>query len=107
MVLLNFGMLLAGYFGETGRLDQVKSSIIGFTLFATLVAYSWSSLMSGYPLHTANTIIFILFFGIWTLYGVVAKLEPVAKNVAYNILDVCAKCFMGLGLWAYFVGLFG
>jgi bacteriorhodopsin len=106
MVFLNFGMLLSGYLGETGRLDRTKASATGFVLFAALVAYTWSSLMSGYPLHTANTVIFALFFGIWTLYGVVANLEQITKNVAYNILDVCTKCFMGIGLWAYFIGLF-
>ena len=106
MVVLNFGMLAAGYLGETGRLDRTKSSIAGFALFAALVVYAWSSLMSGYPTHTANTVIFVLFFAIWTLYGVVANMDPVTKNVSYNILDVCAKCFMGIGLWAYFIGLF-
>jgi bacteriorhodopsin len=106
MVVLNFCMLLAGYLGETGRLARTKSSIAGFTLFAALVSYAWFSLMSGFPPHTANTVIFILFFAIWTLYGVVANFEPIAKNVSYNILDVFAKCFMGLGFWAYFTRLF-
>jgi len=106
MVVLNFSMLLAGYLGETGRLDRTKASIAGFTLFAALVSYAWFSLMAGYPTHTANTVIFIIFFAIWTLYGVVANFEPISKNVSYNILDVTAKCFMGLGFWAYFIGLF-
>lgn len=106
MVILNFGMLAAGYLGETGRLDRTKSSIAGFALFTVLVGYTWFSLMSGYPTHTANTVIFILFFTIWTLYGVVANMEHITKNVSYNILDAFAKCFMGIGLWAYFIGLF-
>jgi hypothetical protein len=25
-----------------------------------------------------------------------------AKNIAMNILDLIAKCFIGLGLWAYY-----
>jgi len=106
MVVLNFSMLLAGYLGETGRLDRTKSSIAGFTLFAALVCYAWFSLMSGYPTHTSNTVIFIIFFAIWTLYGVAANFEPIGKTVSYNILDVSAKCFMGLGFWAYFTRLF-
>lgn len=106
MVVLNFGMLLSGYLGETGRMERNKSMIIGFVFFIVLVAYAWSALMAGHSTHTANMIIFVLFFAIWTLYGVVANFGPVAKNVSYNILDVCAKCFMGIGFWAYFIGLF-
>ena len=88
------------------NVNGTKASIAGFTLFAALVVYTWFSLMAGYPNHTANTVIFIIFFAIWTLYGVVANFEPISKNVSYNILDVTAKCFMGLGFWAYFTGLF-
>jgi hypothetical protein len=32
--------------------------------------------------------------------------EPKIKNIIYNILDVIAKAFVGIGLWAYYAKLF-
>ena len=33
---------------------------------------------------------------------IVYMLTEEYKNIAMNILDLTAKCFVGLGLWAYF-----
>jgi hypothetical protein len=39
---------------------------------------------------------------VWSLYGLVYLLGDVYKNIAFNLLDLIAKCFIGIGLWAYF-----
>jgi len=36
------------------------------------------------------------------MYGLVYMLSEDYKNIAMNLLDLTAKCFVGLGLWAYF-----
>ena len=50
-----------------------------------------------------NTIIFSMYVIIWSLYGVAYHVDEERKNVAYNYLDLIAKCFVGIGLWAYYV----
>ena len=46
--------------------------------------------------------LFGIYVFIWGLYGFVYLLDEENKNIMYNILDVTAKCFVGLGLWTYF-----
>ena len=33
-------------------------------------------------------------------------MDEVAKNVAFNILDLFAKCFVGIFFWAYYTQVF-
>ena len=53
-----------------------------------------------------NYILFTIYVSIWSLYGIVYLLPEESKNIAMNILDAIAKCFMGLGLWAYYTKIF-
>jgi hypothetical protein len=39
---------------------------------------------------------------VWSMYGIVYMLNEEYKNISMNILDFIAKCFIGLGLWAYY-----
>jgi uncharacterized RDD family membrane protein YckC len=41
---------------------------------------------------------FIVFFGLWLLYGVAAFFPYAIKNASYNILDLFAKNFFGIFL---------
>jgi len=50
----------------------------------------------------ANYILFGLYLFIWSMYGVVYMFGESYKNIAMNILDLTAKCLVGLGLWAYY-----
>jgi hypothetical protein len=50
----------------------------------------------------ANYVMFTLYLVIWGLYGLVYLLPEEYKNITMNILDLIAKCFIGLGLWAYY-----
>ena len=38
--------------------------------------------------------------------GIAYNLNERLKNIIYNILDLFSKCFVGIGFWAYLVGLF-
>ena len=40
--------------------------------------------------------------GLWALYGVAYWMDERRKNVAYNVLDLFSKCFVGIFFWAYF-----
>jgi bacteriorhodopsin len=100
-VLLNFGMLYTGYLGEKNTISKAKGCIIGFLFFAALFALIYFSFVKGCT-NKFNYILFGIYFIIWALYGIVYLFDEENKNIGYNILDLTAKCFTGLGLWAYF-----
>ena len=49
-----------------------------------------------------NILLYIVFLVLWAFYGVVYFADEVTKNVAYNVLDLLAICFVGIFFWAYF-----
>ena len=102
VILLNYAMLYAGYLGETQVLDRMTANIAGFIpFFAMFGLIYWKYVMPKYNL--ANRILFYLYFVIWSLYGIVYLFEEESKNIIINILDLFAKCLVGLGLWVYYV----
>ena len=100
-VLLNFGMLYTGYLGEKDTISKTTGCILGFVFFAALFALIYFSFVKGSS-KTFNFVLFGIYFIIWGLYGFVYLLDEENKNIIFNILDVTAKCFVGLGLWTYF-----
>jgi bacteriorhodopsin len=100
-ILLNFGMLYSGYLGEKNTISKTTGCIVGFVFFAALFALIYFSFVKGSS-KSFNFILFGIYLAIWGLYGFVYLLDEENKNIIYNILDVSAKCFVGLGLWTYF-----
>jgi bacteriorhodopsin len=100
-ILLNFGMLFSGYLGEKGTISKKTGCAVGFLFFVLLFGLIYVSFVrdSG---KMFNYVFFGLYVGIWSMYGVTYLLDEETKNIIYNVLDVTAKCFVGLGLWAYF-----
>jgi bacteriorhodopsin len=98
LVLLNCGMLLAGYLGETKQIDKMKGFFLGFIFFA-LMLYSMISccIPAG-----ANLSVFIFFAIVWTGYGFAYLLKEEEKNLSYNILDVISKALFGIVLYFYY-----
>jgi bacteriorhodopsin len=105
LVLLNYGMLGAGYAGETGTLPHRTSQIVGFAFFFLMFYLIYAKHVSTH-FTTFNIILFAIYIGLWGMYGVAAEMDDDKKNATYNILDLCAKCFTGLGFWAYFSKIF-
>jgi len=99
-VLLNFGMLYTGYLGEKNTISKKSGCILGFIFFIALFALIYFSFVKGSKAF--NFLLFGIYLLIWGLYGFVYLLDEENKNIMYNILDVSAKCFVGLGLWTYF-----
>lgn len=94
----NFLMLLMGYLGEIGKMAMKTSVTVGMIFFI----YSFYVIWENYAKHTAKgTELFTFLFFIWGLYAVAALMNPVNKNIGYNILDIISKNFYGL--YIYFV----
>ena len=101
IVLLNYLMLYIGYLGEDKVLNTHLASIIGFIPFITMFYIIYYHFVKNAK-SLANNVLFTTFLTIWSLYGVVYLFKEDYKNIAMNILDAIAKCFVGLGLWAYY-----
>ena len=95
---LNWVMLIFGYLGEIGELDNTLAVICGFLPFITFFVIIYDK-FAKYSTMTGK-IIYWLFFIVWALYGVAALATYYWKNIAYNILDLVAKNFFGM-LLAY------
>lgn len=101
VILLNYFMLFMGYLGETGSMDRTTAMIAGFfALFAMLSIILTSFIMNKQIL--VNNILFGVYVVTWIMYGVVYMFSEEYKNIITNILDLIAKCFVGLGLWLYY-----
>ena len=98
VVCLNYLMLGVGYLGETQRLPRIEASIIGFIPFFIMFWLIYGLIDKS----VANKILFWLYFVVWSMYGVVYLLDDETKQILTNVLDLIAKCFIGLGLWAYY-----
>jgi len=101
IILMNYLMLYIGYLGEVGQMVRLTAMILGFIPFIIMF---WTIFMTFIkPKYVfANYALFSVFVSIWALYGVVYMFNEEYKNIAMNILDCTAKCFVGLGLWAYY-----
>ncbi len=102
ILILNFAMILTGYFGEIGVItNRSIANIIGFVFFIALYGYIYFKYL--YKKNNFdNKMIFGAFVVLWTFYGVFYQMDEVSKNVGYNVLDLLSKCFVGIFFWAYF-----
>ena len=98
VVCLNYLMLGVGYLGETQRLPRIEASVIGFIPFFIMFWLIYGLIDKS----VANKILFWLYFVVWSMYGLVYLLDEETKQILTNVLDLIAKCFIGLGLWAYY-----
>lgn len=93
--LLNWLMLLFGYLGEIGVINNLIAVACGFIPF---IIY-YVMIYNHYAKYTTfGKKMFWYFAGVWSLYGVAAIMPYYWKNISYNILDIFSKNFFGLYL---------
>ena len=105
ILVLNFGMLLSGYLGEIGVMSKMKGIILGFTGFILLYGYIYMKYLHN-KYNSDNMMIYLSFVILWSIYGLVYKLNEEDRNISYNVLDLFAKCFVGIFFWAYLTKIF-
>ena len=97
--ILNWLMLLLGYFGEIGMLNNIFAVFLGFIPFIVYYAIIYFK----FARHTnTGKVLFWWFATIWAFYGKAALMSYYWKNISYNILDIFSKNFFGIYL-AYLV----
>jgi bacteriorhodopsin len=105
IILMNYSMLYIGYLGEVNNWNRIIASFFGFVPFIAMYSIIFIKfVLPKYRLD--NYILFGLYAFVWGMYGIVYLLDQEYKNICYNILDLIAKCFIGLGLWAYYSKIF-
>jgi hypothetical protein len=93
--LLNWLMLLFGYLGEINLIPVLLGVSLGFIPF---LIYYYIIYKKYAVLSDEGIKIFLYFFIVWSLYGIVAILPYNIKNMCYNILDLFSKNFFGIFL---------
>jgi len=109
ILLMNAGMLASGYLAEIRNISKRDGLVFGFLFFFALYALMYSYFLYGSTgeAYFQNMFLFMVFFVVWSIYGVVYWIEDESlKNTSYNILDLVSKCFVGIFFWAYFTGVF-
>ena len=96
---LNYLMLAIGYYGVINPQIKLIAMIGGFIPFFVMFYIIY---VNFYDHSVANKVLFIAFSVVWSMYGLVYMLQEQYKNISMNILDLIAKCFIGLGLWVYY-----
>ena len=105
IIVMNYGMLGFGYLGEIGIMSRLSADIVGFGFFAALYGYIYKTYVAK-TYNFDNIMLYMAFLILWTLYGVFYFMNEVTKNVAFNILDLFSKCFVGIFFWAYYAKVF-
>jgi bacteriorhodopsin len=109
ILVMNWGMIGSGYLAETKKISRRDGLVFGFLFFFVLFAILYFGFLHGSKgnAYFQNMFLFLVFFILWSIYGVVYWLEDEAlKNTSYNVLDLLSKCFVGIFFWAYFTGVF-
>lgn len=101
ILILNYGMLGFGFLGENKIIDKLKGNLIGFFFFIALYGFIYFKYIKNYNLFD-NNILYLAFLILWSIYGIAYWFNEKSKNIAYNILDLLSKCFVGIFFWAYF-----
>jgi hypothetical protein len=95
VLFLNLLILIFGYLSEISVIPRLLGVLLGSIPF--LIYYY--IIYNNYAVLTSDGVkLYMYFFILWSLYGVVAVLPYKIKNVLYNILDLFSKNFFGIFL---------
>jgi len=98
VVLLDIIMIWAGYLGEIGVVNRFYAWVIGFVaLFMIMCAFFKHFEIGQSSLFQKG--LYFVYFGVWTLYGIIYNMEPVLKTTIIGYLDAFAKSFLLLAVF--------
>lgn len=97
ILVSNLGMLVAGYLGELEILDRYTACFIGFLFFVL----TFTIIYREYARYSKiGKLLYSFLVTIWALYSVAYLLRADFKNITINGLDIVAKNFFGVFLFA-------
>ena len=101
VLISNLFMLGFGYAGEIGLLNRNLASFMGFLFLLLTFGIIWKLFITCAKATYQSKLIFWLYLGLWSLYGVFYHTNEATKMLGYNILDLIAKAFVGILFWLY------
>jgi bacteriorhodopsin len=101
VLFFNLLMLGFGYSGEIGLLNRNLASFMGFIFLFLTFGTIWRLFMTSIKTTYQSKLIFWLYLGLWSLYGVFYHANEAIKLIGYNMLDLTAKAFVGIIFWLY------
>ena len=101
VLISNLFMLGFGYAGEIGLLNRNLASFMGFVFLLLTFGIIWKLFITCAKATYQSKLIFWLYLGLWSLYGVFYHTNEATKMLGYNILDLIAKAFVGIFFWLY------
>lgn len=101
VLISNLFMLGFGYAGEIGLLNRNLASFMGFLFLLLTFGIVWKLFMTCAKATYQSKLIFWLYLGLWSLYGVFYHTNEATKMIGYNMLDLTAKAFVGIFFWLY------
>lgn len=100
--LLNYIMLLLGFFGEIGTISKWTACLAGFVPLIMMLFIIFVKFIQP-KFNMSNAILFGTYVILWSLYGIAYMFSEEYKNISMNILDLFSKCLVGIGMWMYFI----
>ena len=101
VLISNLFMLGFGYAGEIGLFNRNLASFMGFLFLLLTFGIIWKLFITCAKATYQSKLIFWLYLGLWSLYGVFYHTNEATKMLGYNILDLIAKAFVGIFFWLY------
>ena len=101
VLISNLFMLGFGYAGEIGLLNRNLANFMGFVFLLLTFGIIWKLFITCAKATYQSKLIFWLYLGLWSLYGVFYHTNEATKMLGYNILDLIAKAFVGIFFWLY------
>lgn len=101
LIGLDLLMILSGYLGELHVIPKIISIIGGFIFFFLL----FYGLYSVATFTTFTYTIFLVYFAIWTCYGLAYLCREPTKNAVINILDCLAKAVVAIAISLHFISI--
>jgi bacteriorhodopsin len=98
VLFLNLSMLLFGLAGEKKYISQTNSVVLGFIPFIIYYGMIYQKFVHNKNLPKIKLYLFSYYFITWSIYGLVALLPDIPKNIGYNILDLFSKNVLGVFL---------
>lgn len=91
--ILDWFMLYVSYAGENNVIDRTTANILEFIPFVIIFGLLYNKFIKNKNIKQ-NNMIFIYYFIVWFLYGIMYMFDEKTMNTYFNILDLFSKTFI-------------
>ena len=100
--ILDWIMLYISYAGENNEIDRTTANILEFIPFVIIFGLLYNKFIRNKNIKQ-NNMIFVYYFIVWFLYGILYMFDEKTMNTYFNILDVFSKTVVTIVLTIYYL----